>query len=66
MKLKVCNRCQGTAFRRVNREGFLQQVVYPYFGFYPWECVMCRRKVYFRDEGRRPRRKKEVSEVAGD
>jgi len=61
MKLKVCKRCQGTSFRRVNREGFLQREAYTFFGFYPWECVMCRRKVYFRDEGRRARRKKELS-----
>jgi hypothetical protein len=61
MNEKVCNRCKGRSFRRVNREGFLQRAVYSYFGFYPWECVMCRRKVYYRDEGRRARRKKEVS-----
>ena len=63
MNEKVCNRCKGTSFRRVNREGFLQREIYAYFGYYPWECVMCRRKAYFRDEGRRARRKREVASI---
>lgn len=59
MKEKVCKRCKGKAFRRVNRESFMQRVVYTYFGYYPWECVMCRSQTYWRDEGRRMRRKRE-------
>jgi hypothetical protein len=37
--------------RRVNRTGFLQTKLLPYFGYFPWECVMCRRKAYFKDSG---------------
>jgi hypothetical protein len=34
--------------------GFLQTTLLPYFGYFPWECVMCRRKTYFRDSGHKP------------
>ena len=50
---KICLKCGSTGFRRVNRVGLLQNYVLPYFGYYPWECVMCRRKRYFRDNGHR-------------
>ncbi len=55
MKEKLCFRCKTKAFRRINREGFLQTVIFPYFGYYPWECIMCRRRFFFRDDGRRLR-----------
>jgi len=51
LKDKLCIWCNATAFRRINRHGFLQEVVFPYFGYYPWECVMCRKRAFFRDDG---------------
>jgi hypothetical protein len=33
----------------------LERKLLSYFGFYPWECTMCRAKTYFRDEGVRRR-----------
>ena len=54
MNEKTCPRCKGKVFRRINRFGFLQRVVLPRLGVYPWECVMCRRKALFRDAGHRP------------
>jgi hypothetical protein len=51
---KVCPRCKNTTFRRINRIGFLQRVVLPWLGFFPWECVMCRRRTFFHDAGHRP------------
>lgn len=51
---KLCFKCKSTKFRRVNRMGFLQTTLLPYFGYFPWECVMCRRKTYFRDSGHKP------------
>ncbi len=56
MKEKVCFRCKARAFRRVNREGFVRSVVLPYFGYFPWECVQCRRRAFFRDDGRKEHR----------
>jgi hypothetical protein len=37
----------------VNRRSFLERSLLTLLGFYPWECVMCRRRVYFRDNGHR-------------
>jgi hypothetical protein len=36
-----CTKC-GNNLRRVPRKGFLQTKLYPIFGFYPWECAICR------------------------
>jgi hypothetical protein len=32
----------GCEMRRLMRESFLQRKVYPLFGYYPWECPLCR------------------------
>ena len=32
-----CETC-GCEMRRFARKGFLQEKVYPFFGYYPWEC----------------------------
>lgn len=42
--------------RRLVRESFLQRSVYPLFGYYPWECPLCRKPVLLRQ--RRERRKR--------
>jgi hypothetical protein len=48
---KVCFWCGSTNFRRVNRSGFLQRYVLCVLGWYPWECVICRRKTLLRKVG---------------
>ena len=50
-----CKRC-GTDMRRLLRESFLQKHVYPLFGYYPWECPLCRKLVLLKM--RRVRRKR--------
>jgi hypothetical protein len=57
MKEKICIRCKASAFRRVNRVGFVQAVLLPLLGYFPWECALCRRKMFFRDDGRRGERR---------
>ena len=48
--------------RRLSRSGFLQQKVYPLFGYYPWECHLCRTRVMLRKQyQRRTRRTQENS-----
>ena len=37
----ACQRCGGEKVHRVYREGFLQEVVYPWFGYFPWRCTAC-------------------------
>ncbi len=51
MASKVCPHCSSSTFRRVNRKGWLQRVLLPKLGLYPWECVHCRRRHLYRDEG---------------
>ncbi len=65
MKKKVCFYCGATAFRRINRSNFLQRTVLPWFGFFPWECAMCRKKSFYRDDGHSElRRKKKAQKEA--
>ena len=56
MKEKVCTQCRASTFRRVNRMGFMQAVLLPLLGYFPWECAVCRRKTFYRDDGRRVER----------
>ena len=51
---KICFHCKSPVMRRLNRVGFFQRVFLPWFGFYPWECVMCRRRSFYHDAGHRP------------
>ncbi len=55
MKPKTCSKCRSASMRRLGRSGMLERKLLSYFGFYPWECTMCRAKTYFRDEGVRRR-----------
>jgi len=36
-----CQYCQSRRVFRVYRQGFLQEKIYPIFGFYPWKCKTC-------------------------
>jgi hypothetical protein len=39
--------------RRLAREGLLQKMFLPLFGFYPWECPVCRDRHFFKVRHRR-------------
>ncbi len=43
----VCKRCGGLTFERLQRMGFLQRRILPFFNLYPWRCVLCN-KVHYR------------------
>ena len=49
--------------RRVARKGFMQQRIYPLFGYYPWHCSNCRTEFMLRKKNHR-RRRKEFKEGA--
>ena len=49
---RQCSRCIPALYRRINRATFLERTLLTWFGFFPWECVSCRKKRYFRDQGR--------------
>ena len=59
---KTCDRCGGAPYRRVNRKGWLERVLLPKLGFYPWECVHCRIRRFFRDSGEPSGRRKPLVE----
>ncbi len=42
-----CVTC-GCEMRRLMRESFMQRKVYPFFGYYPWECPLCRELVMYK------------------
>jgi hypothetical protein len=39
-----CVKC-GIEMRRLTRESFLQRRFLPLFGFFPWECPICRKPI---------------------
>jgi ribosomal protein L37AE/L43A len=52
MKTKLtCPHCRREQLARIARRGFLRQKLFPAFGFYPWECSMCRRQFLLRKRG---------------
>lgn len=48
---KGCPCCGQQALIRVARTGFLKERIFPKFGFYPWECPQCRKKLLLRKRG---------------
>jgi DNA-directed RNA polymerase subunit RPC12/RpoP len=46
-----CDYC-GNALRRLARQGFLQKKVFSKFGFYPWECPLCREPMLVKQQHR--------------
>jgi hypothetical protein len=56
-----CPKCsEKDLLRRIERVGLLQQKVYPFFGYYPWECSVCRKCVLVKNRGERRRSKRTV------
>lgn len=52
----ACPACGSRRLRRLPRSGFLQKRVYSFFGYYPWECPICRQVRMFRERGKRVRK----------
>jgi len=49
----LCQVCGSDEMRRVLRQGFLQQNIYPLFGYFPWRCLKCGTRVIIRKRHRR-------------
>ncbi len=43
-----CRKCGSDRVYRVEREGFMEEKIYPLFGYYPWRCKICRDHVMVR------------------
>lgn len=48
-----CPTCGTNYMRRLHRKGLLQKYLYSFFGFYPWECPICRVPVLLRKRHQR-------------
>ncbi len=53
-----CKTC-GTSMRRLSRRGFLQEKIYSWFGYYPWECPLCRKPTMLRKQYQRKTRREQ-------
>jgi hypothetical protein len=50
MKLQ-CPNCRQDQLARISRRGFMRKHVYSLFGYYPWECALCRCEFMIRKRG---------------
>jgi hypothetical protein len=50
---KMCRHCGSGRLRRLNRRGWMQTSLLPLLGIFPWECVICRNRVFCRNDGHR-------------
>jgi len=44
-----CKKCGTPHMRRLHRRGFLRNRLFAFFGYFPWECPVCRIPHYFRE-----------------
>ncbi len=51
-----CRNCECKQIHRMKRSGFLQNRVYPLFGFYPWKCPECKTRYLLRARGSKHRK----------
>ena len=59
-----CEYC-GNALRRLARQGFMQTEIYSRFGYYPWECPLCREPMLVRQQHRLKKRSEGESDAMG-
>lgn len=47
-----CRLCSGNLVYRMQRHGLLEKSLYRLFGYFPWRCNVCRKKIYLRQRFR--------------
>jgi len=57
-----CEYC-GNDLRRLARQGFMQTKIYSRFGYYPWECPLCREPMLVKQQHRL--KKRDAAEPSG-
>jgi hypothetical protein len=50
-RLLLCPKCHRSGMRRIERRGLLKEKVFPFFGYFPWECPDCRVVKLFENRG---------------
>ena len=59
-----CWKCGSDRVYRVERKGFMQEMIYPLLGLYPWRCKSCGDRAMLRKRNRaRMHHKKSVESV---
>ncbi|MBE7180707.1 MAG: hypothetical protein INR71_05790 [Terriglobus roseus] len=43
---QTCTRCGSIAWERLDRRGFFQRQILPFFNRYPWRCALCNKERY--------------------
>lgn len=56
-KVVACPDCGRPKMRRMTRLGFLQEKLWPLFGYYPWKCRVCRKTRMLRYRGKKRSKK---------
>jgi DNA-directed RNA polymerase subunit RPC12/RpoP len=47
-----CKQCgQNGRMLRTRRTGFLEKRIYAIFGFYPWICSQCKKRIHLKNRG---------------
>ena len=47
-----CQVCGSHKVRRIFRKGYMQKKIYPVFGYFPWRCLSCGKRVMLRKRHR--------------
>lgn len=55
-----CPACRSDRMYRLERRGIFQKNVFPFFGFYPWQCKGCGAEAMLRKRNRRRRKHTDV------
>ena len=63
MEKPMCKLCGRSETRRLDRHGYLQEVILFKLGFVPWECVFCR-VPFFRRLRSYPRKSRQTERMA--
>jgi DNA-directed RNA polymerase subunit RPC12/RpoP len=48
-----CKYCGNGRVFRIFREGYLQEKIYPIFGYFPWKCKTCGKSMMLRVRNKR-------------
>lgn len=52
----VCPQCGKGRIHRIERSTFMERYIFSFFGYFPWECPLCRKPLLLKKRGVRRRR----------
>jgi hypothetical protein len=51
----ACSKCKSLDCSRVKRDGLMQTLVLPRFGYFPWKCTSCGNVFLIKERGKSKR-----------